>query len=458
MARKRLKELTDADIAACEPESIWLETRQCPLPAHVVLWCVLLMLVGALAWACLSKVDKVVTAEGRLVTTRPNITLKPYERSVVRDICVSPGQVVQEGEVLMTFDTTVSEAELRSLKALHEMSVCLRLRLLAEKEGAEQPLFPEDLRASEAARVQLQSFEARRSYYTERMKRYEETLQRYRATTQTMRASFLKYEELMQPMKTIEEMYTRLSAEGIAARSDMLQVQMQRMGNEIEMENQRARLVESERMERETCAEREVFMREWHKDIADRLEETEQTLIELERRISQAAYLASIECLRSPCRAVVHEIAPFQQGSGVREAESLLTLIPLDATLEAEVDILPGEVGHVRRGDLARIKMDAFPFQQYGTLQGRIRTLSADTYESHSNLTEQDDNPAAASAKSAQYRARLVLSGDLQGVPRELWSVSGMKLRAEIKVGERRVITYMLNPFLKALDESVREP
>ena len=102
--KKRLRELTDADIAACEPESIWLETRKCPLPAHCVLWVVVLLLISAVVWACLAKVDVVVVAEGKLVTSRPNITMKPLERTVVKSVPVRVGQVVEKGDVLVEFD------------------------------------------------------------------------------------------------------------------------------------------------------------------------------------------------------------------------------------------------------------------------------------------------------------------------------------------------------------------
>ena len=100
--KKRLKELTDADIAACEPESIWLETRKCPVPAHCVMWVIVLLLVLAVVWACVSKVDKVVAAEGKLVTTRPNITMKPLERSVIKSVPVRMGQVVEKDQVLVS--------------------------------------------------------------------------------------------------------------------------------------------------------------------------------------------------------------------------------------------------------------------------------------------------------------------------------------------------------------------
>ena len=89
--KKKLRELTDADIAACEPESIWLETRKCPLPAHCVLWVVVLLLISAVVWACLAKVDVVVVAE--IYAARERNTVGISSRDIAQRV---PGSVYCE--------------------------------------------------------------------------------------------------------------------------------------------------------------------------------------------------------------------------------------------------------------------------------------------------------------------------------------------------------------------------
>lgn len=455
MSRKRkLKELTDADIASCEPESIWLETRACPLPAHIVLWSILGMLMSGIVWACVAKVDKVVAAEGKLVTTRPDITLKPLERAVVKSIDVHVGDVVEEGQTLITFDPTVNEAEKRALQARVSALRAQTRRLEAEQKDGDF-LCEDDADAS--ARRQEHLFRERRDFYRSKLICHDETIVRYRALAEAAQESLNTYDTLMRPMTQIEEMYTKLAEKGVVATVSLYQVQMQRIGNEIEIEKQKSALIENRHMEQTAEAEKQAFINEWKRDIAAELAETQVALADAEEKLRETGFLAELENMKAPCRAVVHEIAPYQDGSGVREAEAVITLIPLGVPMEAQVDILPRDIGLVKRGDIARVKMDAFPFQQYGTLNGRITHISANTYESNAN-TEENPNPAENGGRQAQYRARLSLSGELRGIAKEQIYQSGMKLRAEIKVGERRVISYLLNPLMKALDESAREP
>ena len=460
MARKRkLKELTDADIAACEPESIWLETRKCPLPAHCVLWVIILLLVSGVLWACLAKVDKVVAAEGKLVTTRPNITMKPLERSVIKRVLVQVGQVVEKDQVLIELDTTMNAAELGNLREQMTYYKCLASRLNAERMGASSIDFPKEVAQSATARRQNALFSTRRDFYAKRVAYLQASVNRYGSTTESILRSLAKYDEMMVPVNRIEQMYENLAEKGMTPLVDVFNTRIQRMGNEIEVENQRTRLVEDQQLCITAKSELAAFQAEWMQDIDKELADAELQISILQEKIRQSEYLVSVDCLKAPCRAVVHEVAPYQEGSAVREAESYISLIPLDVPLEAEIDILPKDVGLLRVGDSVRLKLDAFPFQRYGTLSGTLRFISADTHESSSNMEDDSEKSMTApGGRRPQFRARLTVSGELADVPSQLWQSAGMRLRAEIKVGERRVISYLVHPFIKAMDESIREP
>jgi HlyD family secretion protein len=130
----------------------------------------------------------------------------------------------------------------------------------------------------------------------------------------------------------------------------------------------------------------------------------------------------------------------------VREAEPLLTLVPLDVPLEAEVAIETRDIGFVAQNQQARIKIEAFPFQKHGTVTGLIRTISEDAFADQ--VTERPF-----------YRARVrLVDTQLRDVPETYRLLPGMTVAAEIDVGDRTVLSYFLYPLLRGLDESVREP
>src|SRR5690606_33023234 len=149
-----------------------------------------------------------------------------------------------------------------------------------------------------------------------------------------------------------------------------------------------------------------------------------------------------------PADAVVLDVAERSVGSVVREAEPLVTLVPLAAPLEAEVAIDASDIGQVVAGQTARIKLNAYPFQKHGTAEGIVRMVSGDAFA-----------PQGETMRPPFYRARVEVTDiALRNLPETFRILPGMTLSAEILTGRRTVLSYFLYPLIRGLDESVREP
>ena len=188
-------------------------------------------------------------------------------------------------------------------------------------------------------------------------------------------------------------------------------------------------------------------MEEWRKAISEEMVKVRRELTSALMEYQKQRQLATYVYLRAPCEAVVHEIASFSEGSAVREAEALVTLVPIDAGIELEAEIAPKDIGRVHKGAQARIKLNSFPFQKHGTLEGEVVDISEDTLQKQ----EQGGN-------RAYYRAKMTVSGKLKNITEKFRLIPGMETQCEIKVGRRRVIEYIIHPLIKSLDEAIREP
>jgi HlyD family secretion protein len=173
-----------------------------------------------------------------------------------------------------------------------------------------------------------------------------------------------------------------------------------------------------------------------------------QSREEVNEQLAKAERRSELVTLSAPADAIVLEIGKKSVGSVVQGAETLFVLVPLDAPLEAEVEVSPSDVGEIRVGDTARIKIDAYPFQKHGTIQAEVANVSADAFSRQSAL----GGPAS------HYLARLNLTDTvLQHLPSPTRLLPGMTLTAEIITGKRTVISYFLYPVIRVLDESLRE-
>ena len=119
----------------------------------------------------------------------------------------------------------------------------------------------------------------------------------------------------------------------------------------------------------------------------------------------------------------------------------------------------------MRVGQTCRVKFDTYPFQQCGTRDGKITYISEDAFTGQESMMSEDAMTGDAGgrlskmARGATYQARILLEpGDFRGWAKGAKIRPGMTVNAEIKVGDRTVINYIINPFVKALDESIREP
>ena len=447
-----------------QPDAIMLETHAPPVPLHIIWYIIIFLVIGFIVWACYAHVDKVVVASGKIVTERPNIVMKPFERATIQKVHVRTGQEVKEGELLFTFDQTTNKAELERITEQLAAFKAHRDRLQAEINGYDKP-FPLPDKPNTFEILQHNAFEARKNSYNSRLLSYEATMARYQMTLDQLHISMEKFEARKGKLDEIESMMKGFEETRVVSLRDYLNIQVQVIETAISVDQQKVSIVENEQAIKSVIAERDSFISDWHRQVYEDLVDVDRNISSLEQQRVQTARMVEYTELRSPCDAVVHEIAPFQEGSAVREAESLITLIPLNEKFEVEVFVPAKDISWVRVGQTCRVKFDTYPFQQCGTRDGKITYISEDAFTGQESMMTEDAMTGDAGgrlskmARGATYQARIELDpGDFRGWAKGAKIRPGMTVNAEIKVGDRTVINYIINPFVKALDESAREP
>jgi HlyD family secretion protein len=194
---------------------------------------------------------------------------------------------------------------------------------------------------------------------------------------------------------------------------------------------------------------RDDFRRTAYQELVDTLAKRNSAAEDLKK----AELRRQLIVLAAPVDSNVLEIGNRTVGSVVREAETLFVLVPRDVPLQAEVNVEGKDIGQVSVSQSVRIKFDAFPFQKYGTASGTVRVVSQDAFVNEAK------SEGSRRAASAYYRVLLdVTDGRLRSQPAEFQMIPGMSVTAEMKVGNRSVISYFLYPLLRGLDEGIREP
>ncbi|MFA6101364.1 MAG: HlyD family type I secretion periplasmic adaptor subunit [Victivallaceae bacterium] len=445
MSDKTAKTLTP-EMLDYQPDAIELEHSGLPWLGRYGILSVLVFFVLAIIWASVCHVDKIVIANGKLIASTNNIVMKPLERSVIKKVNVEVGQTVSKDQTLITFDQTFNQADVDQLKEQLRSLKAQANRMRAEFMEKDYLKMIDPNNRDEVWQASI--FAKRTKFYTEKMAYYAENIKRLNAMQDTTRQSVAKQQERLETLLRIEKMLEGLQERKTVSLKQLLETQISRLQMESETDNLRNKLNESDHEILSEKAGQNSFVAEWYKSITEEMVKTERELNTVKKDLEKAERLNSLIFMRSPMDAVVLDIAQFSEGSAVREAEPLVTLVPVDAKIEAEVNVEPKDIGQVKINDDVRIKLDSFQFQIHGTLLGKVRIISEDTFQEQ----------GASGAKQNFYRARIIISGKLDNVPKNFRLIPGMQVTAEIKVGKRRIITYLLHPLVKALDESIREP
>lgn len=424
------------------PDALEIKNQKLPLAIKLGVWFPFLILTAAIIWSIWAQTDVVIQGSGQLKTDLPIIVMKPLERTVIEKIHVKIGSIVKKNEILITFDPTFNRAEAERLKNEIKALEAQVARLQAEFQ--EKPFIGGP---GQFEQWQLAIFKQREKYYKERMTYFKEALLQIEAAKKTKKDSLVKQKERLEAVKELEAMFKKLHEKNAASLKELLQMSISRMEMEANVDLIANDLMELEHRKGSTIAEKNAFVQEWRNKLSEDMVTVDRNLTSTKKEYDKVAQLVEYIHLKAPCDAVVHEIASFSPGSAVREAEALITLVPINDNLELEAEIRPQDIGKVKQGADVRIKLTAYPFQKYGTLKGKVRNISEDTLEK-----------PVANQTMKYYRARISISGKLHGVEESFRLIPGMEAQCEIKCDRRRVIEYILHPLIKALDEAAREP
>ena len=429
-----------------QEDAVALEYARPPWLVGIVYKLIVAGIVLVTVWAFVFEVDRVVTAEGKLVTVRPNVVLKPLERIVIKKVCVRVGEIVKKDQTLIELDPEFSKADEERLKFQSESFSVHADRLRAELHGKD---FNKPAVESDDYLRQKVIFDERRRYYKEKLVFYDENVARLKAILATRRKNRDKQVERLEALVKLEGLYEKAYEKHGIALKDLIELQIQRMEFEGSQDTMEGQIAESEHDLLSAKAEKNTFLNQWREDIAKELVDVERELDSVQQQLLKARRSMALTELKAPCDAMVHEIAAYQEGSAVREAEAVITLVPLGVDIEAMVNVDPKDIGWLRGGNDAKVKLGAYPFQRYGTLDGKLRTISEDTFS---------EQQGALGGSRNFYHVQLALSGRLLPRAGDYRLVPGMQVTAEIKVGRRRIIEYLTDPLIKALDESFKEP
>ena len=448
--KKFFKELIDGKGKEAETEFLpaileVIETPPSPT-GRLIMWTMLFILVVVFVWSVFGHINEVAVAPGKVIPTGQVKTIQVKNKSIVKEIHVKEGQHVEKGEVLVVMDPTSTDADSDSLNKRAAYYALDIQRLEAELNGT--PFSPKS-----DPNLELKDITAEQSLYQSRVSQHRAEMEaavnavnQKEAALNAERVNLNKYDEMLAIAREKENRLIELTKENAISEFQLFEQTSQRINYEKTAAAQLDLINRAEAELSEAQAKLSNLDAAYKKDVMASLVESRKQYYALTEESKKADENQRLSTVVAPCSGTVYNLAVHTEGGVVTDAQPLMVIVPDGVELEFEVWAENKDIGFIKEGQEAEVKVATFNFQKFGMLTAYVDEISAD-----SNSDKSDPE------KNKRFRLLLKLDENTLKENPDIHINPGMEVTAEIKIKEKRIIEFFLDPFRRYTHESLRE-
>ncbi len=454
-------------------------------PAHwsrIFVWLIIAITTSGVVWAAVAKIEQAVPATGKLEPQGSVKEIKAPTGGVLREIHVQDGQVVKQGQLLLTFDPTAPKAEIDSLHKIKKSLVNqsqfyattvsgtslphgapdlvaltrLRAALIAENKFYKaqiQGLSLTRISGDEFDVTQQQLLVASRAEHQSRVanaqlqiKESEKELSQTQGQLVTARKVVALNQQILNQIEPVvaegaisKLQYQRQQQEVLTSQAevDRLNAESQRLKVEISQATEQLQntLALSTKDVLTKIAENQKKIAEIDAQLSNVSLENQKKIAEIDAQISKAELSLQYQEIRTPVNGVVFNLQPHAPGFVADSNQALMTIVPND-NLIAHVFLTNKDIGFVQQGMEADVKIESFPESEFGSIEGKLVWVGSDA------LAPTQEKPFYTFPAKIQLNRQSLLSNG-----KELPLQSGMAVNCSIKVRKRTVLSIFMHMF-----------
>ena len=423
----------------------------------------------AILWSILGHLRLFAIAPGEVQARGGNQVVEPLEPGQVSAIPVQNGSKVAAGATVLELDPTAARAALTiaEAKLANARGEAFRRTTTAflVRNGltavAGPLIWPKQVPADVAAREET-VLRADLAQLAATLADLDAKLAANRATIDKLAANINAQTTLIDSRTKRTAMHETLAEQGWDSRAVVLESQEPLRQDQVHLADYQGQLAEAKAalpvLDDQKQAAREAFIAE---NVAGAAEAEQVTAIALEQ-LAEAKLALSEMTLRAPVAGSVQGLAATSLGQSVKVGETLMQIVPDTVPLEITAYVLNTDIGFVRVGQPATIKVDTFPYTRYGTISGRVTRVGADAITGRLAASQQGNDAttvshgALSATNATQQMNDLVFPVTVVPDRTSMWIdgreaplTSGMSVVVEVETARRRAISYLLYPLTR---------
>lgn len=432
------------------------ESPPAKLP-RAVMYAVATLFLILLAWSIFGKLDIIASAEGRLVPQNYVQIVQPADAGIVKDILVKEGEYVKAGQVLMRMDTQLAHADEKEVGSELALKKLQLRRVDAELAG--QPLARKPGDQGEFYRTVEAQYLDHQMAYRDALTQAQEGFDKAQRDYQAAQENLTKLQEITPILKEQADSYAAMGQEGYAPKVTVQDKQRDYIEKAQDLRAQEATVQSLHAAVIQAKAQLAEVRSKYRSELQNERVEAEGQYSKLEQEWVKQVHKTALLELKAPQAGIVKDLATHTVGTVVSPGTVLLSLVPENEPLIAEVMIKNDDVGFVFPKQKVKLKLLPYPFEKYGMLDGEVLSVSPDaTSPADQQQAGKDGNTPTKNDASLVYKALIALNAQsLVARGENLKIVPGMQVIAEINQGRRSVMDYLLSPVEKTLHDAGRE-
>jgi len=410
-----------------------------------MLWAIAGFFVLMFIWIAFAEVDNVTRAEGRVIPSAKLQVIQNLEGGIVAEILVKQGQTVKAGDKLVGLSALQYDGD---MKARYQQIYGLEARaarLLALANG-QQPKFPKSVvdSAPDLMSVEMATFLSKTLEQESQMAVLSAQLDQKTRELDESKISLLATRKSLELGREERATVARLVERGLEPRLELVRIDRSFAEQEgradiaaVTIERLRGAIVE-------LGARKDTMVRQLRSEALNELNRTMAELAALRQGMPAMADKVARTDIKSPMNGIVNRVFVSTLGGIVRPGDPIVEVVPGDDQLVVEALVLPKDIGFVKLGQLARVKVTAYDYSIFGAMDGMVKNISADAVP--------NEKGEAFFQVKIETKTRAI-----EAIDKKLPIMPGMQAQIDIITGKKTILQYLSKPIVAMKENAFRE-
>jgi adhesin transport system membrane fusion protein len=420
-------------------------TAQVKRASLFMLWTIAAFFIVMFVWIAVAEVDTVTRADGRVIPSAKLQVIQNLEGGIVAEILVKQGQVVQAGDSLVALSSLQHEGDMKS-RYQQLLGLEARAARLVALANGRQPQFPKSVvdTAPDLMAVEMATFLSKTLEQESQLAVLSAQMDQKARELDEAQIALVSTRKSLEMAREERSTVARLVERGLEPRLELLRIERSFAEQEGRADISVVTIERLRSANTELSARKDTLVRQLRTEALSELNRTMAELAAIKEGMPALADKVARTHIKSPMNGIVNRVFVNTVGGIVRPGDPIVDVVPSDDQLVVEALVSPKDIGFVKIGQPARVKVTAYDYSIFGAMDGIVKSISADAVPNEKG--------------EAFFQVRIETNTRaIESIDKKLPIMPGMQAQIDIITGKKTILKYLSKPIVAVQENAFKE-